>query len=72
MRKNKLTVAEVLEWMHQADDLEMDEIRQAVIVKYAQLFPDWDIMYVAVPKCDPVECRNTVESVIEMLKKQYL
>lgn len=52
----------VLTAIARASDAELNEIVQAVIRRYAQQFPDWDVLFLSMPKNDRQERQRSVEA----------
>lgn len=50
-----------------ATDMELGEITRAVILRYGELFPDWEVMYLAIRR-DDGKRREDIESTIRMLQ----
>ncbi len=60
-----------LEYTSQAGEIELNDILDAAQMRYAKLFPDWDIMYLALPKkTDPEKRKECLESVIDYLRNR--
>lgn len=58
----------ILAGIEQADDFEINEIINAVIRRYQAVFPDWEVMFLSLPKNDPEERRKALQSIINFLK----
>ena len=63
-----MTLEEVLTFISQADDGQLNDITHALIARYQVLFPDYDVAYLAFPLNDPQ--RRT--ELLEMARKIYL
>lgn len=50
-----------------ATDEQLGEITQAVILRYKELFPDWEVMYLAIRK-DPQYRAEDIGSIIRLLQ----
>ena len=59
---------EILEWIQNAYVEELQEIMQAIEKRYQEEYPDWNVIYVAVPT-DPVLRREKLESIIKWFDK---
>ena len=44
----------------------VEELMDAVFARKRELFPDWDIVYIALPKNNWKERRRTLEMVLKM------
>ena len=65
--KNFLNVLATIE---QADDTQISQIIRAVIRRYGLVFPDWDVLFLSVPK-DPSQRRLQLEHMLEQLKEGH-
>lgn len=54
--------------IQQADDAELTQIINAVIRRYGIQYPDQEAMFLTLPKNDPEERRNTLNSIFDLLK----
>lgn len=61
----------VIERIEQATDLELQDIMRAIEKRYATAYPDWDVVYIAVPK-DPELRRKRLENILVLLDKDLL
>lgn len=68
-RKGCTTKQTVLDGIRQASSYELDDMVNAVRQRYAELFPDWEILFLSLPKNDPAERRKCLDETITMLKK---
>ena len=59
----------VLERICSAGRDEIDLYMKAAVERYREVFPEWEILYMAIPKNDPEDRRRTIQYIIEMLKK---
>lgn len=59
---------EVLSKIVQADDIEISEIIKAVIRRYEAAYPDWEIIFLSLPKHDPVERCQRIEEALKFLQ----
>ena len=51
-----------------ASQQELQILMDAIQDRYAQLFPDWDILYMALPKQDSPEKEHLVNQIIEKIR----
>ena len=51
-----------------ASDYEIGDIMQAVIKRYKNLFPGWQIIFLSVPSNDEKERIESIEQMLEFLK----
>ena len=47
-----MELAEVLSFISQADDAQLNDITRALSARYKTLFPDWEVIYLALPLHD--------------------
>ena len=59
---------QILERIERANDLEIQEIMDAVERRYAIAFPQWDVFYAAVHK-DPVLRKKDLEDLVAYIEK---
>ena len=62
-----MELAEVLSFISQADDAQLNDITRALSARYKTLFPDWEVIYLALPLHD-AERR---EQLWELARKTY-
>ena len=63
-----MELQELLERIHSADDYEITQIVSAVTARYAQRYPDYETMFLTLPKTNPEERRNIVETALRTLE----
>lgn len=51
-----------------ASQQELQILMDAIQDRYAQLFPDWDILYMALPKADPQQREHLVNQIIKKIR----
>ena len=67
MFRKKLTLAKVLKFIHQADNSQVSEIIQALVSRYGEVHPDWDVAFLSLPKNNPAERENMIQSALHFL-----
>ncbi len=65
---NKMHEERLLEQIVQADCNMLNEIMDAVRLRYKTVFPEWEIIYLAIPKQDSQERREQLEAMIHYLQ----
>ena len=60
---------QIIEKIEQADDFEIQKIMETVERRYALLFPDWEVVYIAVHK-EPALRRSDLQRILTMLEKE--
>ena len=58
---------DVLAFTKNTDGIQVELILNAVLDRKRELFPDWDIQYLAVPKHDSREGQLTLEYIIRWM-----
>ena len=56
----------ILSFIHQADDAQISEIIQALILRYGQIHPDWDVSFLSLPKNDPIQRQQMLRSILQL------
>ena len=64
-----MTTKQIEEIVRQVTAEEIDVYVKCAIDRYRELFSDWEIFYMAIPKGDPKERAQTIQYIIEMLQK---
>ena len=62
--------SKLLTAIEQADDTQISQIIHAVIRRYSLVFPDWDVLFLSLPK-DPSQRRLQLEHMLEQLKEGH-
>ena len=58
-----MTLDDILLFISQADDGQLNEITTALSARYKVLFPEWDVLYLAMPLDDPERRAEILEQV---------
>ena len=58
---------EILNWIEQADDIQISRVIQSVIRRYDRIYPDHDVVFLSLPKNDPQERRQVLQGALDML-----
>ena len=61
----------VLRQVAKSDDAQISQIIQAVISRYAEVYPGWDVSFLSLPK-DPAQRRKQVQRLIDLLENNEL
>ena len=64
-----MELAEVLSFISQADDAQLNDITSALSARYKVLFPDWEVVYLALPLHDPQRRAELWEQARKTYKK---
>ena len=48
-----MTLEDIILFISQSDDTQLNEITSALTARYKTLFPDWEVVYLALPLQDP-------------------
>ena len=62
---------EVLAYIEDADALEIDPILNAITRRYCRLFPDWDILFLSLPR-EPEQRKHQLEQMLEHIKADVM
>ena len=68
MFRRKPTLSKVLEFIRQADDSQISTIIQALVSRYGEVYPDWDVTFLSLPKNDPEERKNLIQHFLNSVK----
>ena len=68
MFQQEITLDQVLAYIHQTDDLQISEIIQTLVIRYREVYPDWDITFLSLPKNDPDERNNLIRYFLNSVK----
>ena len=68
MFRKKLTLAKVLKFIHQADDSQVSDIIQALVSRYKEVHPDWEITFLSLPKNNSTERENIIQYFLKSVK----
>ena len=60
---------ELITAIRSANASEIEDILHLAIEKKRQLFPDWDIIYLALPKTDKYERKRTLDYLVKLYSK---
>ena len=58
----------LMQLVRQADEMELQQVVTAIMRRYAELFPDWEVTYFAIPH-DPVQREIVLESAFRLLRE---
>ena len=61
----KESSAQVLAYIRQAGSDQLNEIIQAVIHRYGQISPDWDVTFLSLPKNDPAQRQQMLRTILQ-------
>ena len=64
-----MTLKQIEEMVGQVNKEDIDLYVKCAMDRYRELFPDWEMFYMAIPKKDPKERAQTIQYLIEMLRK---
>ena len=48
-----MTLEDIILFISQADDTQLNDITSALTARYKVLFPDWEVVYLSLPLQDP-------------------
>ena len=64
-----MEIQNVLDFIEQADDYELNEMMDAITERYQVLHPDWEVSYLALPKHDRHKRREILEFALKYEQK---
>ena len=64
----KKSLTQVLKFIQQADDGQVSEIIQAIVARYGEVYPDWDVTFLSLPKNNPTERENIIQHFLKSVK----
>jgi hypothetical protein len=67
MAHNPIEIEKILDQIEKANQQELQEIMDSIQERYAQILPQWDILYLALPKEDCDERRNLIRKILDAL-----
>lgn len=67
--RKKKTLNDILKAIEHADDIEINEILNAVTQRYSNVFPEWEVMFLSLPKKDLEERRKILELFVSFLRR---
>ena len=65
-----MDMKKVLESIRNADTTEIGDILEAAVQRKRELYPEWEMVYLALPKNDPQERKRTLEWVWKDLTRE--
>ena len=72
MLKQKTTLPQVLEFIRQADDCQVSEIIHTLVARYKEVYPDWEVVFLSLPKNNPTERKNMIQRALYFLDKDNM
>ena len=61
---------DIMERIKRADDAQISQVIMAVIDRYAAVHPDWEIVFLSLPKDDPEERERCIHAAAAMLRQE--
>ena len=68
MFHRKKTFNEILKFIDQADTNQLSEIIPAIVKRYGQNRPDWEVNFLSLPKNDPVRRQQILQIILQLDK----
>lgn len=59
-----------MQLIRQADEAAIQKIAMAILFRYEELFPDWELAYLALP-IDPAQRELALEAAFDQLRKYH-
>jgi hypothetical protein len=63
---------DVLKIIRLAEDTELSKITLEIIARYGILHPDWEIVFLSLPKDDPEERERCIHAAAAMLRQEKI
>jgi len=60
-----------LKWIENADSMVLNDILTAVHKRYKDLFPDWEMVFMSLPKMGAEERSLELDKMVAVIKKHY-
>ncbi len=70
MHIGKLGMHFIMRLVNRADSVEIDTILDAALARRQDLYPNWDMTYIALPKDDPKERSRLLSQIIQILQER--
>lgn len=64
-----MTLEQVLAYIDAADDDEINQIIDALTVRYRQVYPDWEVAFLSLPRHDRKRRREILEFALKYDEK---
>ena len=61
-----MILEEIIQYIHQADEYELNCIIDALTARYKRVYPGWEVAFTALPLGDMVRCRTILEDVLRV------
>ena len=68
-QQQDLPLSELVKAIHAADDTQIRLVIDAVIERFARMYPDWEILFCSLPKNDPEARRIHAQRLIDYLRQ---
>ena len=68
MFRPKTDLDRVLTFIRKADDRQINEIIQALIARYGEVYPNWDVTFLSLPRNNPEERNNVIQHFLKSVK----
>ena len=68
MCPRKPTQHQILSYIEDANDWQISEIIHTTVHRFNQLFPDWDVSFLSLPKNDPAERERMLQAILQLHK----
>ena len=67
-----MKLEDVMEYIKGMNAEEIDLTMHALMDRKREIYADWEMLYMAIPKKDPAERKQTILYIIEMLQKMQM
>lgn len=63
-----ISLEDTLKRIEKADDLELNEIMEAVRKRYSVRFPNWEVLFISCPKNDSIQRQQTIDFILKHIQ----
>ena len=67
MFQQQISLEQVLAYIRQANDIQTNEIIKTLTIHYSEVYPDWDVTFLSLPKNNPSERKELLHSALSFL-----
>ena len=61
-----MILEDILQYIHQADDVEINQIIDALTARYKRVYPGWEVIFAALPLGDMERRRTMLEQALRV------
>lgn len=68
MAHSSIEIEKILDQIEKANQQDLQEMMDSIQERYAQILPQWDILYLALPKEETDERKNLICKALDILR----